>query len=215
MNHLKERTDRHDQPIADQRLVVCEPTGSAPVMESAHHDGPRAHAPPAALAAMATAAVTEWQTHAPDDWTTIDFRDWPRGFHRSAWVIAGNIRWNPLEVFDRPTPASRAVNALLTRQCVMFTIVMTRYIPDPEDPDEPLLAWFNVARDEFQHDIATMIEGLGDMEWGLPKSRRWAARRLVKMWERTGVAGFCDLSVSLNNKPNLRAPDGGDGTGHA
>jgi hypothetical protein len=46
-----------------------------------------------------------------------------------------------------------------------------------------------------------MIEGLGDLEWNLPASRRWAARRLVKMWERGGVGAFSDLSAALKNKP--------------
>jgi len=40
--------------------------------------------------------------------------------------------------------------------------------------------------DEHKHDIASMIEGLGDIDWGLPASRRWAARRLVKMGEKGG-----------------------------
>ncbi len=150
------------------------------------------------LAAIMAAADIEWRANAAEDWGTIDFWRWPRGFHRSAWVIAGYIGWNPLDVLDKPTPAARAVNALLTRLCVTFTLVMTRHTPDP---DEPLLAWFNAAANEHQHDIATMIEGLGDLEWNLPASRRWAARRLVKMWERGGVAAFRDLSEALNNKP--------------
>jgi hypothetical protein len=83
------------------------------------------------LAAMMTAAEIEWRANAPEDWTTVDFRRWPRGFHRSAWVVAGYIGWNPLDVLDKPTPAARAVNALLTRQCVTFTVVMTRHTPDP------------------------------------------------------------------------------------
>jgi hypothetical protein len=33
----------------------------------------------------------------------------------TAWVIAGYIGWNPLDVLDKPTPAARAVNVLLTR----------------------------------------------------------------------------------------------------
>ena len=105
------------------------------------------------LAAMMTAAEIEWWANAPEDWTTIDFRRWPRGFHRSAWVVAGYIGWNPLDVLDKPTPAARAVNALLTRQCVTFTVVMTRHTPDPGDPVEPLLAWFNAAVDEHKHDM--------------------------------------------------------------
>jgi len=47
--------------------------------------------PPAHLAAMMRTADTEWRAFAPDDWTTVDFRRWPRGFHRSAWVVAGHI----------------------------------------------------------------------------------------------------------------------------
>ncbi len=160
---------------------------------------------PTILTAMAVAAESEWRRHAPDDWTEIDFRDWPRGFHRSAWVVASYIGWNPLHALDAPTPAARAVNALLTRQCVTFTIVMTRHVVDPGDHDEPLLAWFNAAAGEHQQDIAMMVEGLGDADWGLPASRRWAARRLVKMWERGGAAAFRDLSASLVNKPSLTA----------
>lgn len=97
-----------------------------------------------------------------------------------------------------------AVNALLTRLCVTFVIVMTRHTPDPGDPDEPLLAWFNAAMNEHKHDIAATIEGLGDVDWSLPASRRWAARRLVRMWERDGVAAFRDLSASLKHKPLIR-----------
>jgi hypothetical protein len=91
----------------------------------------------------------------------------------------------------------------LTRLCVTFTVVMTRHTPDPGDPVEPLLAWFNAAVDEHKHDIATMIEGLGDVDWHLPESRRWAARRLVRMWERGGAAAFRDLSTALRNKPRV------------
>ena len=159
---------------------------------------------PPDLVAMMTAAEIEWQENAPEDWTEIDFWRWPRGFHRSAWVIAGYIGWNPLDVLDVPPPAARAVNALLTRLCVIFAIVMTRHVPDPGDPDEPLLAWFNAAVDEYKHDIAEMIEGLGDIDWGLPASRRWAARRLIRMWEKEGVSAFRDLSASLKNKPIVR-----------
>jgi hypothetical protein len=90
-------------------------------------------------------------------------------------------------VLDAPTPAARAVNALLIRLCVTFAIVMTRHTPDPGDPAEPLLAWFNTVVDEHKRDIAAMIEGLGDIDWGLPASRRWAARRPIRMWER----GWC------------------------
>jgi hypothetical protein len=158
---------------------------------------------PSDFAAMMTAAEIEWRANAPEDWTTIDFRRWPRGFHRSAWVVAGYIGWNPLDVLDAPTPAARAVNALLTRLCVTFAVVMTRHTLDPGDHAEPLLAWFNAAVNEHKHDIAVMIEGLGDVEWGLPTSRRWAARRLVGMWERDGAAAFCDLSAALTNKPGV------------
>ena len=90
-------------------------------------------------------------------------------------MIAGYIGWNPLDALDKPIPAARAVNALLTRQCVTFTIVMTRHTPNPRDPVEPLLAWFNAAAREHQYDIAEMIEGLGDTYWNLPTSRRWTA----------------------------------------
>ena len=34
----------------------------------------------------------------------------------------------------------------------------------------------------------------GGIEWDLPTSRRWAARRLVKMWKRGGVAAFKPLA---------------------
>ncbi len=156
---------------------------------------------PPHLAAMMAAADIEWRMNAHEDWTTINFWRWPRGFYRSAWVIAGYIGWNPLDALDKPTPAARAVNALLTRLCVTFTVVMTRHTPDPRDPDEPLLGWFNAAAREHQHDIAEMIEGLGDAYWNLPTSRRWAARRLVKIWEKDGAAGFRDLSASLVNRP--------------
>jgi hypothetical protein len=158
---------------------------------------------PPHLAAMAKAADIEWRANAPEDWTAINFWHWPRGFHRSAWVVASDIGWNPLGVLDAPTPAARAVNALLTRQCVTFTIVMTKHTPDPGDPVEPLLAWFNAAVDEHKHDIAGMVEGIGDFDWGLPASRRWAARRLVKMWERGGAAAFRDLSTALAHKPRV------------
>jgi len=46
-----------------------------------------------------------------------------------------------------------------------------------------------------------MIEGLGDTYWNLPTSRWWAARRLVRIWEKDGAAGFRDLSASLVNRP--------------
>lgn len=155
------------------------------------------------LSAMMAAADREWRANASDDWTLIDFWQWPRGFHRSAWGVAGAIGWNPLDVLDQPTPAARAVNALLTRQCVIFTIVMTRHVRDPDDSDEPLLAWFNAAAYEHQRDIADMVEALGEAEWGLPASRRWAARRLVRMWQQGGADAFRDLSRSLTNKPRL------------
>lgn len=62
--------------------------------------------------------------------------------------------------------------------------------------------WGNAAANEHQHEIATMIKGLADLEWDLPASRRWAARRLVRMWERGGVSAFSDLSAALTNKPS-------------
>lgn len=79
---------------------------------------------------------------------------------------------------------------------------MIQHVPDPRDPVEPLLAWFKAAADEHKQNIASMIEGLGDFDWGLLASRRLAARRLVRMWEKGGVAGFRDLSASLTNKPS-------------
>lgn len=153
------------------------------------------------LAAMMTAAEIEWHANAPDDWTAIDFRRWPRGFHRSAWVVAGYIGWNPLDVLDQPPPAARAVNALLTRLCLTFTVAMAKHTPDPGDQAEPLLAWFNATMNEHKHDIAVTIEGLGDAAWALPASPRRAARRLVRMWERNGIAAFGDLSASLAHRP--------------
>ena len=117
-------------------------------------------------------------------------------------MVAGYIGWNPLDILDKPTPAARAVNALLTRQCVTFAIGMTRHTPDPGDPAEPLLAWFNAAVGGHGHDIATMIEGVGDVDWCLPAFRRWAARRLVRTWEPGGVAAFRDLPAALTNKPS-------------
>jgi len=136
------------------------------------------------LAAMMMAAELEWRANAPEDWTAIDFWRWPRGFHRSAWVVAGYIAWNPLDALDKVTPVARAVNALLTRLCVTFTVVMTRHTPDPRDPEEPLLAWFNAAAREHQHDIAEMIEGLGDA--------------IVKASERAGVSEHERLNRNLH-----------------
>ncbi len=104
-------------------------------------------------------------------------------------------------MFDAPTPAAHAVNVVLTRQCVIFTIVMTRHTPDPQDAVEPLLAWFSAAAHEHQWDIADMIEGLASVDWGLPDSRRMAARRTMKLWEQGGAVAFRDLSASLPNKP--------------
>jgi hypothetical protein len=48
-----------------------------------------------------------------------------------------------------------------------------------------------------------MIEGLGDLDWCLPASRRRAARRRVRMWERDGAAAFRDLSAALTHKQCL------------
>ena len=149
------------------------------------------------------AAEAEWQANARDEWGEIDLWRWPRGYYRSAWVIAGSIRWNPLEVLDTPTLTARAVNALLIRQCVIFTIVMTRHTPDPQDAAEPLLAWFSAAAHDHQRDIVDMIEGLAGVDWGLPDSRRHAARRLVRMWEHGEAAAFRYLSASLPNRPTV------------
>lgn len=157
-----------------------------------------------ALTAMAAAANAEWQTHGPahwSDWSSVNFRQWPRGFHRSAWVVAGYIGWNPLDVLDQPPPAARAVNAILTQLCVTFIIVMIRHTPDPLDPGEPLLAWFNATMNDHKHDIATTIEALGAIDWHLPASNRQAARKLVRTWNRQGLPGFRDLSGALVNKP--------------
>jgi hypothetical protein len=168
-------------------------------------------AAPLRLAAMMTAIEMEWRANAPEDWTTIDFRDWPRGFHRSGWVVAGHIGWNPLDVLDQPPPAARAVNALLTRLCVTVTLAIIKHVADPNDPDEPLLAWFNAAVHEFEDDIARMIETVGDIEWRLPTSRRWAGRRLVRIWERGGVRrpAARDRRVDYPGAPALNDRDGG------
>jgi hypothetical protein len=97
--------------------------------------------------------------------------------------------------------------ALLTRLCVTFIVPIKRHTPNPDDPVEPLLAWFNTTVDEHKHDVAVTIEGLGDVDWGLPASRGWAGRRLVRMWERDGLAGFHDLSAALKYKPLLGGQD--------
>lgn len=97
--------------------------------------------------------------------------------------------------------AVRAVDALLTRLCVTFAVVMTPHTPDPRDLGGPLLGWFNAMVPEHKHDIAEMIEELGDAYWNLPTSRRWAARRLVRMLEKDRAAAFRDLSASFVNKP--------------
>ena len=164
---------------------------------------------PPHLTNMMAAAEREWQSYADRDWTLIDFRRWPRGFHRSAWVIAGYIRWNPLDVLDRPTPAARAVNALLTRQCLVLTIAMTKRVPDPSDPDEPLLAWFNATREEHQHGIAATLEALGTAAWSLPASPKAAARKLLSMWDKDGPAAFARLQPM---QPAMAAGDTAVGT---
>ena len=169
---------------------------------------------PPHLAAMLRAAEREWQTFSPDDWTTIDFRRWSRGFHRSAWVAAGYIGCNPLDVLDRPTPAARAVNALLTRQCLILTIAMTQRVPDPGNAAEPLLAWFNEARQEHQHGIASTVEAMGDTEWQLPRSRRQAARKLVSMWEQGGAAAFGDMAALLTVAPDASHGQNAHARGH-
>jgi hypothetical protein len=38
----------------------------------------------------------------------------------------------------------------------------------------------------------------GDIEWRLPTSRRWAGRRLVRIWERGGAAAFGDLPLATD-----------------
>ncbi len=161
--------------------------------------------------AILAAADEEWNDHAPDDWTRVDFWTWPRGFHRSAWTIAGHIGWNPLDTLDDPPPAARAVNVLITRACIAFAAVMTRHIEPPDDAHEPLLAWFNAAVDEYRYDLAGMVEGIGDVDWGLPASRRWAARRLVRMWDKGGAGAFSDLTATLRWRSPIDLPNqGGD-----
>jgi hypothetical protein len=138
-------------------------------------------------------------TNAPEDWTTIDFRRWPKGGSTAQpellQATSAGIRSTCPIGQHRP----HAPSALLTWQCVTFTVVITRHTPDSGDPVEPLLAGFNAAVDEHTHDIATMIEGVGDVDWGLPTSGRRAARRLVTMWERGGAAAFRDLSAVLRH----------------
>ena len=165
---------------------------------------------PPHLVAMMAAADREWQSHADRDWTLIDFRRWPRGFHRSAWVIAGSIGWNPLDVLDRPPPAARAINVLLTRQCLVLAIAMTKHVPDPGDPDEPLLAWFNATREEHQHGIVATFEAFGTAAWSLPASHKAAARKLVSMWDKGGPGAFAGLQPT---QPIMAAGDTAVGTG--
>lgn len=154
------------------------------------------------LAAMLRDANQEWRDCAADDWGTIDFRRWPRGYHHAAWGVAGRIACNPYDVLDHPpSPAARAVNALFTRLCLVFTIVMTRHVDDPADPDEPLLAWFEEAADEYGDDIAETIEALANFDWGLPQSRKRAARKLVRMWEACQFGAFRDFSTTFRNRP--------------
>jgi hypothetical protein len=155
---------------------------------------------PRARSAITRAIESEWCMCARHDLAEIDFRDWPRGFHRSAWVVAGYIVWNPLDVLDKPTPAARAVNALLTRHCAQFVVAMIRHTSNPRDLAEPLLAWFNAAASEYQHDIAGIIEDVGGVALDLPISSRWAARRLVKMWETGGISAFEGLSSALTQR---------------
>lgn len=138
---------------------------------------------------MMTAAEIEWRACAPEDWTAINFRHWPRGFHRSAWVVAGYISWNPLDVLDEPTPATRAVNAMLTRLCVPFTVVMTRHTPDPHDLVEPLLVWFNAAVDEHKHDIASRSKGLATSIGACPPPAGGPRAGWSQCGRRTGLRG--------------------------
>lgn len=157
--------------------------------------------------AILAAAETEWLIHAPEDWEDVDFRRWPRGFYRSAWVIAGYVGWNPLDVLDAPSPAARAVNALVTRRCLALAAATVHVVPDPGDTAEPMLAWFNAAVGEHQFDIARTVEDAGDATWQLPRSRRHAARRLVAMWERDGAVAFGDLTASLLRQLDAQPPD--------
>jgi len=99
-------------------------------------------------------------------------------------------------VLAAPPPAARAVNVLLTHLCLAFTVAATKHVPDPGDAHEPLLAWFNAAVDEHGRHVAVMVEDIGHRAWGLPASRRWAARRLVRMWEQGGAAAFGDVGVA-------------------
>lgn len=160
-----------------------------------------------ALAAMMHEADQEWHDWAADDWATIDFWYWPRGYHRAAWVVAGRIRCNPYDVLDdAPSLASRAVNVLFTRLCLVFPIVMTKHVENPADPEEPLLAWFKQAVDEHGDDVAETIEALADFDWGLPQSRKRAARKLVRMWEAGGLKEFRDFSTVFRSRPGSPWP---------
>lgn len=145
--------------------------------------------------AILAAAAAEWRIHGSENLEEIDFRRWPRGFHRSAWVIAGYIGWNPFDALDTATPAARAVNALVTRRCLVLAAGVVHLMPDPRDPAEPLLAWFNTAVREHQFDIARDVEDRGDAAWNLPRCRRRAARKLIGMWEREGAATFGDFAA--------------------
>ena len=72
---------------------------------------------PPHLAAMMTAAEIEWRANASEDWTAVNFWRWPRGFHRSAWVVAGYVSWNPLDVLDQLPPAAQTAKAERGEPC--------------------------------------------------------------------------------------------------
>jgi len=145
---------------------------------------------------MTTAAAMEWRAKA-----LRTGRQSTSGPGRGLLPLGLGCRrlhqMEPLDVLREPTPA-RGVNALLTRACVAFTAALTEFVPDP---GEPLLARFNATVDEYKHDIAEMIEGLGGAYWGLPDSRPRA--RLVSMWERNRAAASmtCPSASQIGQQP--------------
>lgn len=193
-------------------------TGRMPTCGPARAGAPRPGAATAEaphLAVMMAAAEQEWQRNAPSNWTGIDFWRWPRGFHRSTWVAAGYIGWNPLDALDRPTPAARAVNALLTRHCLVLAVAMTGRVLNPRNPVEPLLSWFNAAVREHQHDIAAAVEAAGNARLNLPASRlplpgRAPTRRHVGQGRRSRIRrpvriprAQAHLAVTMARWPNM------------
>ena len=65
------------------------------------------------------------------------------------------------------------------------------------------LAKLTVETALLQHDLRNMLTPA--LAWCMDQatSRKWAARRLVRMWEKNGAAAFSDLSASLVNNPRI------------